>query len=314
MKLPRKSRGYLAAFINFVQERHRVFERRHAGEPRPWSADPVLHGNKFTNVFRVADYGSQFVFGLFQDGIRDNLPAREVAAQVFLYRHTNNPSPWREYRAEVGHWPRLDEYERLKRFFDAYALAGGKVFSGAYNINPPSREKGTRKAPLVVQLAWNLFHPDSEWCLWDDFSAHNDDLEGQFEVIVQARGINNFMGMQILTDWGWSPWVGVDRENDFIAGGPGATRGAQYIFPGLKPAQVPAAITELRNIILDQPEVPTLRVGTVARVPSLMDIQNCCCEFSKYVRFVGKWTGALKSYSVAHPSPPARLYVPDHWN
>lgn len=314
MSLPRPRKGYLSAFINFVAERHRVFERRLAGEPRPWTTDPILHSQKFTNVFRVADYGSQFVFGLFADAQRDDLPAREVMAQVFLYRHTNSPQAWQAFKGDYGHWPNpVRDAAKVKRFWDTYAAAGGKVFSGAYTVYPQSSEPGTKKSHSVVDMAANFFSPHSDGDLWPQLEAHNADLEGQFQVITQAHGISNFMGMQILTDWGWSPWVGVDRENDFIAGGPGATRGAQHIYPGLKPQDVPQAITDLRNILLDQKSVPTLKVGTVERLPSLMDVQNCCCEYSKYVRYVTKWDDTRKSYAVAHTSAPAALHVPAHW-
>ena len=36
----------------FASERHRVFERRVAGEPDPWTDDPILREFKFCNVFR----------------------------------------------------------------------------------------------------------------------------------------------------------------------------------------------------------------------------------------------------------------------
>ena len=52
----------------FVIERHKIWERRQAGEPGPWTRDPILASRKFTNVFRVLDPGTQFVLtDLFPD-------------------------------------------------------------------------------------------------------------------------------------------------------------------------------------------------------------------------------------------------------
>ena len=48
-------------YLEFVEERHRIWEKRRSGEPQPWTEDHVLQDRKFTNVFRVLDYGSQFL-------------------------------------------------------------------------------------------------------------------------------------------------------------------------------------------------------------------------------------------------------------
>lgn len=65
-------------YLEFVHERHNVWERRRAGDPQPWTSDPVLAGNKFTNVFRVLDYGSQF---LLKELLDPSLPSRDILAR-----------------------------------------------------------------------------------------------------------------------------------------------------------------------------------------------------------------------------------------
>jgi hypothetical protein len=47
-----------------VVERHKIYLARQNNEPQPWTTDPVLRNRKFTNMFRVLDPGSQFVFDL----------------------------------------------------------------------------------------------------------------------------------------------------------------------------------------------------------------------------------------------------------
>jgi len=41
----------------FASERQRMFERRVAGEPGPWTGDRILREYKFCNVFRASDRG-----------------------------------------------------------------------------------------------------------------------------------------------------------------------------------------------------------------------------------------------------------------
>lgn len=43
------------SFIAFVIERYRIYERRAAGKPQPWTKDPILKQYKFCNVYRELD-------------------------------------------------------------------------------------------------------------------------------------------------------------------------------------------------------------------------------------------------------------------
>ena len=51
-------------YQHMVRERHQIWLARQHGASYPWTEDPVLANRKFTNMFRVLDPGSQFVFDL----------------------------------------------------------------------------------------------------------------------------------------------------------------------------------------------------------------------------------------------------------
>ena len=51
----------VAAFFEFCRKREAVRQRREAGDPPPWSQDPILQRGRFLNVFREDDRGSQAV-------------------------------------------------------------------------------------------------------------------------------------------------------------------------------------------------------------------------------------------------------------
>ena len=42
-------------FAAFIKERHDIYLKRKAGQPGPWTADPILAGGRFCNVFRELD-------------------------------------------------------------------------------------------------------------------------------------------------------------------------------------------------------------------------------------------------------------------
>lgn len=290
------------AFFNFVSERHRIWERRQAGAPQPWTDDPILASHKFTNVFRVLDPGSQFIFELA--GYDDD-PV-DVLARLVLYRHTNLPDAWRAYAAETGGYPTLRELDDVLVFWKDYRARGGQLFSGAYMVYPQSSTPGTDKIESVVELTKNLAKNGT----YREFLRPTAGQVDRFAELRQNKGVADFMSMQILTDWGYTPQCGWDYEDVFVVAGPGSKRGALLVDSSMKPEET---IEWACNVFRSMDFPPRLLLGgdsaiAVYRLPSLMDVQNCFCEFSKYVK-----RKAGKPYKPAHPGTQSTPKLPDHW-
>jgi hypothetical protein len=307
-------------FLSFVQERHRAYLARQAGDPQPWTDDPIVATRKFTNVYRILDYGSQFVM---TDLIDPELGPRDQLARLFLYRHTGRVEAW-EYLGLTSGYPtrsNLDdvvaawkEYQgqgvehTQKRNPEAQGQGGSRtgggvrytkfersVFTGAYLVFPQSTVPGTNKLDSIIDLTRRLF---VEADTGADFWRASSQAE-RFTVLRRNKGVADFMSMQILTDWGYTPLCGEDRENEFVVAGPGARKGAAAL--GLPPDQAIRWATET---------ISDLRLGD--RPPSYMDAQNTLCEFSKYVRFMEKPVPS-KLYRPAHPGPQPAPVLPKHW-
>ena len=69
------------AFFDFCREREAIRLRRLAGQPAPWSHDPVFQKGRFLNVFREDDRTTQALIR-FLDPVADDLP-RLVQAAFF---------------------------------------------------------------------------------------------------------------------------------------------------------------------------------------------------------------------------------------
>jgi hypothetical protein len=283
----------LDTYLEFVEERHRVWELRQLGAPGPWTSDPTLATRKFTNVFRVLDPGSQFVFSLCHP--EDDPSPKDALFRLFLYRYTNEPQTWRYLREFHDGFPRYSTpplllVEALQRYRDE----GNRVFSGAYVILPQPNRPGD-KVVQAVELAyrWVAAHGD-------DFLAARSQV-ARYDILRREYGVGPFMAMQILTDWGYTYHCGEDREGEFVVAGPGAIKGAKAL--GMtRPLE---AIHRCHALIQLGDDVPTLPGG---RTPSLMDVQNTLCEFSKYVR-----GPVARSYRPAHPGYQPDPILPDHF-
>lgn len=280
----------LDLYMHFVRERHGVYLARQAGLPQPWTEDPVLASRKFTNVFRVLDPGSQFVFELDTDDPRDQI------ARLFLYRITNLPATWDAIHAGLGRYPTVEdilEMDRLVSIIKAYRDVGNRVFSGAYIIIP---EPGTANDKVEGAVrATRTFVTDML-----PLFLESETQEQRFQALRSAPGMGKFLSMQVLTDWGYLQ--DVNRENEFIVAGPGARRGAAHL------SDLPAEKV-ISNLIRLWAVEGDVRVGHYT--PSMMDVQNTLCEFSKYHRFaVGGKTYRKIPYSPAHPGEQPEPLLP----
>jgi len=276
-----------------VQERHRIWLARQINEPQPWTKDPVLMNRKFTNMFRVLDPGSQFVFDL------DHHEPVTVIARLVFYRITNLPSTWYAIRAAHGCYPTAyDMIHRSAHLFeilDAHRSAGNRIFSGAYIIVP---EPGTAndKVGGALRLVGLFIREKAEAFL----SATTQ--EERFAVLRSTPGLGKFLSMQILTDWAYLQTEEPDLS--FVVAGPGAVRGAALLDPTKNPEDV---IYDFTFAWMDHPIV-----RLAGRSLTLMDVQNTFCEFSKYAHEMVTPRKKTK-YQPSHPGAQPIPILPMWW-
>jgi hypothetical protein len=310
-------------YLDFVEERHRIWEKRQAGLPQPWTEDPILASKKFTCVYRVLDPGSQYLWKLWAEG-----EPEDVLMRCFLYRHTGRIEAWDALELTVG-LPTVGSLDQVLEAWRVYRgegvtklknekpygerknRAGGfqkttyrrSMFTGAYLVFPQTTIPGTDKLESIIDLTRRLFDPRSDTYVVPDFLAAKTQAE-RFAVLRRNRGVADFMSMQVLTDWGYSPFVDEDREDEFVVPGPGAKRGLDHLG---------ATLAEAVQLIWNSRDCPTIKTPSgQLRRPSMMDGQNCLCEYGKYVRFQQRPLSA-KPYVPAHPGPQPDPHMPSHW-
>lgn len=280
-------------YRGMVLERHKIWAARQAGQPQPWTEDPVLANRKFTNMFRVLDPGSQFVFEL------DEPDPVDVIARLVFYRVTNLPSTWYALRAAYGRYPTAHDFIHqtavLYQILDSHRKAGNRLFSGAYIIVP---EPGTANDKIggALRLTRTFVTEKAEAFL--DASTQDE----KFAVLRSTPGLGKFLSMQILTDWGYLQTEEPDLS--FIVAGPGAVRGAALLNSALKPEDV------IYDMTFDWMVEGSVKLAN--RCLTVMDVQNTFCEFSKYAREVV--TPRKKTaYRPSHPGAQPMPTLPQWW-
>jgi len=310
-------------FLAFVAERHRIWEKRQAGLPQPWTDDPILASKKFTNIFRILDPGTQF---LLTDLFEPSLDPRDALMRAFLYRHTGRVETWQYLDVMLGGYPTFETLEDVRAAWKEYRgssrdvsrgenpnknAAGSSfrvfdktvVFTNAYLVFPQSNIPGTDKLDSIVDLTKRLFTPGSPDDVMPRWLAARTQAE-RFALLRRNKGVGDFMSMQVLADWGYQ--CGEDREDEFLVSGPGSIKGAKAIDPS---ATTTAVVKRVVQAVRELPDCP--RLGY--RAPSLMDIgSNLLCEWSKYTRFRGQPL-PTKPYTPAHPGPQPAPVLPDYY-
>lgn len=281
----------LDLYQKMVVERHWIWRARQENQPQPWTKDPVLARLKMTNMFRVLDPGSQFVFELQTDDPVD------VIARLVLYRITNLPSTWHAMRDVLGRYPLASDMgPEVTRILKRHRGLGNRVFSGAYIIMPEPGLVGADKLPGAVNLAQRFVEKKAEAFL------RADTQDEKFDVLRSTPGLGKFLSMQILTDWNYLQTEEPDLS--FVVAGPGAIRGAALLNSNKKPEDV------IYDLAFDWMDHPFVRLRGRSLTP--MDVQNTLCEFSKYVRETVT-PRKRNDYKPSHPGAQPTPVLPHWW-
>ncbi len=248
-------------FWYFVNERHRIYLRKSAGDPRPWTKDPILHEWKFTNVFRELDRGTIWLREHFREPHADAGPL--LLFNVAWYRIFN----WIPTAEALG-WRATWEVDEVVQTLDRLP----QVFTNAHML------RGTAGEPKVVTYAkvgreiW-----ESQGDLYQA-ARHWRRMEIVFDILTDFRNIGPFLAYEIVTDLRHTSILGDATDiNSWANVGPGAMRGLQRIWPGLPKSD---GLVKMHALLK---ESGSEREGHVPEM-ELRDIEHSLCEYDKMMR------------------------------
>lgn len=140
---PLKLTAVFDSYWRFAVERQNVFFRRLAGEPGPWTTDPIVLAHKFTNAYRASDRVSQY---LVRHVIyREDLPTSgaEVLFRTLLFKLFNKIETWKLLEQTFGTITFKDyRFEHYDEVLSQAMRAGKRIYSAAYIMPPGSSAFG----------------------------------------------------------------------------------------------------------------------------------------------------------------------------
>jgi hypothetical protein len=312
-RAPTPRPGIYELYWHFAAERQLAFMRRVAGEPWPWTADPILQAYKFCNVFRAADRVSQYMIREVCYHSEPCTPEDRIF-QIVAFRTFSKIETWRSVRDFLGRFPILDDLSE-GGFTEALNRAkkeNGGLYTGAFILCATDAYGQSLKHLNHVELFRHMFLHDN---LAGQLLAARS-LREIYELLHRYPLMGDFMSYQTTIDLNYSDLIAFS-ENEFTQPGPGALRGIKKVFENLGDYTPTEAI---RWMVTNQTqEIERLGLpfeGLWGRPLHAIDCQGLFCETDKYCRAaVPELTSGRKRikarFSVT--AEPIRLFFPPKW-
>ncbi len=283
---PKRSSVYDSYWL-FATKRFEVFIRRITNPYGPWTDDPVIANNRFTNVFRASDRVSQYLINLQYESELSN--SKEIFFRTILFKLFNKIETYECLLKKLGRISYdnffFDEYDKIL----THELSqNNTIYSAAY-IMPSAgntfgyKFKHSNHLALISKMMKDkLYHKIEE----------SNSLEDIYQLLLSYPSLGNFLAFQYTIDLNYSAFVNFS-EMDFVVAGPGAKNGITKCFQSLGDY----SFEDIIRMMTDDQEKECDRLGIKppklwGRSLQLIDCQNLFCEVDKYLRVTNPEVGA----------------------
>jgi hypothetical protein len=254
----------------FVRERHAIYERRLAGEPKPWTKDPILQKFRFCNIYRELDAVTVWIRKYWRE---PNANDPDLWFAMVVARMYNLPTT-----LTMIEYPVLYEPRRIRRVVNAMQSEGLTVFNAAYMVRCDCQQAGKTKTDYLIEKVFNPMWRDRE-----TLRPRSTDTLAQFHTrLMSCYGMGSFMAGQVTADTKFHGVLATAEDWwTFACPGPGSQRGLNWVC-GREFNQSWKEDDWYRALQLLQTKIdPLVREAGMPRL-SASDLQSCLCEISKY--------------------------------
>ncbi|CAM9115165.1 unnamed protein product [Ectocarpus fasciculatus] len=251
--------------LHWIQERESVRVRKEAGAPKPWSADVIIRNYKFCNIRREDDAVSRWIF---QQWLLPNQHSPHIAFAMCMARHFN----WPDTLEAIG-FPNEWEPERVRALLKHRRdVKKSKIYTAAYTISTGGLS--------IQKIDYSIDHVLTP--LWEAhrLPAEGESLEEFWAYLRGKTGFASFMAGQVVADLKFIPPLKSASDwHTWAPLGPGSVRGlnrykGRKLTGSIKQQQGVCELNEIRSMIKEKIDLDL----------SVHNVQNCMCEFDKYVR------------------------------
>jgi hypothetical protein len=251
--------------VYWIRERESIRLKKEAGQPKPWTEDPLLREYRYCNVRRMDDRVSQW---LLNNWYKPNFGHPRMLGACALARHFNLPEALCEITKFVfGRW----DPPKIKATIRGLKAKGKTVFNGAYMV------RGIGEIDKTEMVVARVVQP----LIDNPPKLNTDSMQQCVESLLPYWGFSDFMSGQVIADYRWAVAGNWKDRNSWAPIGPGSLKGMNYLM-GRRATQ---PLTQGQFII----ELKEVRSKLVSKLPrsitnrlEMMDYQNVMCEYRAY--------------------------------
>jgi hypothetical protein len=256
--------------LRWITEREQIRIRREAGEPPPWTDDPILRDYRFCNVQREHDRVTRHIARTWRGPYAD---CPHLWFGMAVARLIN----WPAALDEIG-YPVPFDRERFRDVLAARMERGEQTFGPAYVI-----PNGGSKKPKLEFVADDILY--RLWRAREHMTPQpGTTLAAYCSRLIDFHGVGTFIAGQIIADLKYvEPMRSARDWMTFAAPGPGSKQGLNRITGrpvGEKWSDAAWQRDFCRFEAAIRPELHRIGLGDL----HAQDLQNCLCEVDKYLR------------------------------
>lgn len=299
--------------VKMIKDRYRVHVRKDVqGAPKPWTKNVILQQYKFTNVRREHDKQTRYLIDNIVNN--DELTLEDKIVNCFMFRSWNNWDTYHDLGLPASAQRLYDQsfketirpiYKRLSEdapgrmwWSSAYNQGGTKhawKFPDGDGYQRAYKEADAKKySDWEEDIPLRPFHV-GVWLGQKDIVYKlliSKDQQECFDIIRSIRGFADFLAYQVFVDLTYIPAFPYS-ENEFTVAGPGCRKGLDILFKdraGLSYEECLFWLRDSWDTLIDDIGVEWNADKLFCDLPeydrcmNVMSLENCFCEFSKYMR------------------------------
>lgn len=255
--------------VYWINERESIRLRRESGLPAPWTNDPLMANVRYCNVHRENDKITKWIRS-------SSVYSGAVPVwTVVLARMVNRISSLEYIERHVA----LGDLTGIKEDLKTLRERGQAIWGNAYTISTCG--KSMDKVDYVIDWVVAEVKKTEESVLWRKGMGDTWSCALFFKWLTNHDGLGSFLAGQVVADLkntkGHPLYTAHDWKT-FCVPGPGSLRGLTAYF-----GHTVTPSTFAQHLRAVERQVMPYVSGYVAPI-HMQDLQNCMCEFSKYVR------------------------------
>lgn len=283
-------------FAEFIYDRHLIYNKKKAGDPWPWTQDPILQKYKFCNVYRELDTCTIYLYQKLQK-YKANI--EEILFLIILFRRFNVVGIFTYLFQEQEFNDGVLDFNKMRRNLDKLKRLKIKFFNEAYTLcQVPYDKKASKEKHVQILLSMKD--------IWNHKLLSHIPQEAPkiFEWLqIKGHRIGPFLAYQVMQDLNYQRIFPIPGFRSFTYVGPGAEPALNLINPPrlgvskeTRCAEVHEIQAELFKVLKDDKGKDWSKIADPRQtLLSIHNIQASLCEFRKYLN-LSKGKGRKRLY------------------